>query len=137
VIFDPAVPWPSSGMTLEVPAHQDFVAAIRAMTRSAAVLSDLAIEDVQELQMAVDEAATLLLPLVDPGAGHGLRVHLEVAPAELGITIGACCRAGSAVDQTGLAWIMLSALVPEVEVARDGADIAIAIHRVSRAALRD
>jgi serine/threonine-protein kinase RsbW len=124
------VPRPSSEMVLAVPAHHDFVASIRALTRSAAVLSDLALEDVQELQMAVDEAATLLLPLVDPDADRQLRVRLAVEEAGLRVTMAARCRAGAEVDQTGLAWVMLSALDPEVAVTAGGGEIAIAMHRV-------
>jgi serine/threonine-protein kinase RsbW len=122
-------PWPSSGVAVEVPAHVDFVATIRAVTRSMAVLSDLSIDDVEELQMAVDEAATLLLPLVDPGLGRRLRVSFEVADGKVGIALSTACVPGGSVDRSGLAWMLLSTLDPDVSVeARDG-EIAIAVSR--------
>jgi serine/threonine-protein kinase RsbW len=121
--------WPSGSVTLEVPAHEDFVAAIRGMTRSLAVLGDLAVDDVEELQMAIDEAATLLLPIVDPDHDGGLRTTFDVAPGTLRLTLTACCRPGETVDRDGLAWMMLTALDPGAAVTVQGPEISIAVGR--------
>jgi len=121
--------WPSSATALDVPAHKDFVATIRAMTRSAAALSDLAVDDVEELQMAIDEAATLLLPLVDPDGDRRLVAEFQIEPADLCVTLRARARRGAEVDRSGLAWIMLTALDPEVVVASEGDDVSISIRR--------
>lgn len=120
---------PSGELMLRVPAHRDFVASIRAMTRSAAVLCDLTVDDVEDLQMAVDEAATVLLPLVDDATRSALEATFDITDGGLRISIAVPCADGAAVDRTGLAWAMLTALDPDVSEARDGSNIAISISR--------
>lgn len=125
--------WPSSASTVRVPAHPDFVSSIRAMTRAMAVLADLTLDDVEELQMAVDEAAILLLPLVGepPYAGREplLVADFDVQEGCIGIVLSAPCADGSAVDRTGLPWVMLSAIDPDVTVRAGEGTLAIAITR--------
>lgn len=121
--------WPSSCAELSVPAHPDLVASVRAMTRAMAVLADLALEHVEELQMAVDEAAILLLPLVDGDGDQLLRTQFEVEDGCVRIVLSVAGRDGAVVDKTGLPWMMLTALDPTAEIrAADGA-IGIAISR--------
>lgn len=126
---DADFPRPAGELLIRVPAHRDFVASIRAMTRSAAVLCDLSVDDVEDLQMAVDEAATVLLPLVDDPATSSLEATFDVTDDELRINLSARCADGAAIDRTGLAWAMLSALDPGVSEARDGSNISISISR--------
>jgi len=121
--------WPASRTSLQVPAHPDFVAPIRAMTRAMAVLADVSLEDAEDLQMAVDEAAILLLPLVDDSVAATLTVDFEVEAGVVCLCLAADCRPGASVDRSGLPWAMLSALDPEVAVqSRDGR-VAIEISR--------
>lgn len=121
--------WTLAPIDVAVPAHRDFVTAVRAVARSAAVLCDLAVDDVEDVQLAVDEAATLLLPLVEQEDGAELRARFEVADRLLRVRLSARCRAGAEVDTSGLPWIMLTGLDPSVEVARDDAVLAIAVTR--------
>jgi hypothetical protein len=121
--------WPAARTTLCVPAHPDFVASIRAMTRAMAVLADVALEDVEELQMAVDEAAILLLPLVDEAADRCFNADFEVEPGRLRVVLSATCRPGSSVDRTGLSWAMLSAIDADAEVQAQGDELVVAVSR--------
>lgn len=124
--------WPSSSATVKVPAHPDMVASIRAMTRSMAVLADIALEDAEELQMAVDEAAILLLPLVDrraERAQQALTADFEVDDGCVRIVLSAPCADGAAVDRDGLPWMMLGAMSVEAEVAQRGGRTAISVVR--------
>lgn len=140
MIFPANVSWPSSAVTVKVPAHPDFVASIRAMSRSMAVLADLSLEDAEELQMAVDEAAILLLPLLRGGDEakpdtatdadpRMLTATFEVEEGRVGFVLSAPCAPGSAVDRTGLPWMMLTAIDSDVSVRADGDAIAIAVTR--------
>lgn len=121
--------WPSGVVHLVVPAHADFLATVRAMVRSSAALTTLAVDDVEELQMAVSEAAILLLPLVDPDGPRHLSVDLEVSGDSVRISVSATCRPGATPDRDGLAWIMLNALDPDAEVSTTGADVSITLSR--------
>lgn len=126
-------PWPSSVLATEVPAHEDFVASLRAMTRAAAALADLPVDAVEDLQMAVDEAATVLLPLVAPEGDRRLRATFEVSTSGLAIELRARCRPGEQVDRSGLAWMMLTALDAGVDVIEHDDEVAIAIGRTGPA----
>ena len=129
-------PWPPSRTSVRVPAHPDFVAAIRAMTRAAAVRADVALDDVEELQMALDEAAILLLPLVDEGADASLHAEFDVEPGCVSAVLSATCRPGSTVDRTGLPWAMLSAIDPDADVRWHGDVLGIAVTRRREVPLR-
>jgi len=107
--------WPSRTVELTVPAHEDFVAAVRAQTRSMAVLTSLGVDDVEELQMAIGEAATLLLPVVDLATPF-FRIEFDLLPDGMRIALRARVRPGAAIDREGLAWMLLTALDPHVEV---------------------
>lgn len=121
--------WPSSEIRVSVPAHPDLVTAIRAMTRSAAALSDLDADDVEDLQIAVAEAAALLLPLVDPAGDRNLSATFRIEPARLGVTVSALCTPGAAVDRGALAWLMLTALDDQATVDEDAGALSITIGR--------
>lgn len=124
------VSWPSSNATVTVPAHADFLASVRAMTRAMAALADVALDDVEELQMAVDEAAILLLPLVDESGERSLTAEFEVEDSCVQVALSAACRPDAAVDRLGLPWVMLSAIDPGVQVSERGAgELAITITR--------
>jgi len=124
--------WPSSLASAEVPAHPDFVSSIRAMTRAMAVLGDMTLDDLEELQMAVDEAAILLLPLIADDGQPTLRADFAIEDGGLRITLGARCRPDASLDRDGLPWMMLIALDPDVAVTEEDRRISIGIHRRSR-----
>lgn len=119
----------SSNVLIQVPAVPEFVASIRAVTRSACALADLAADDVEELQIAVDEAATLLLPLVDPDGAGQLETRFVVGPGDIGVTLSVEASRGGEVDRAGMAWIMLTGLDPSVHVRTEGRELSIGIRR--------
>lgn len=121
-------PWPASATTLAVPAHPDFVASVRALVRSTAVLADLAFEDVEELQIAVNEAAALLLPIASP-TDPTLTARLDVAPGRLQVRLAVTADAGTGVDRDSLAWLMLSTLAPGLDVDEEDGVHAIELAR--------
>jgi hypothetical protein len=123
-----STPWPTSRTSLQVPAHPDFFAPIRAMARAMAALADVSLEDAEDLQMAVDEAAILLLPLVDSVAPM-LSVDFELEPGLVCLFLAADCRPGAEVDRSGLPWAMLAALDPEAAVQSQGDRVTIAVSR--------
>ncbi|MGN6161365.1 MAG: hypothetical protein ACTHOG_06615 [Marmoricola sp.] len=116
-------------MTVElaVPPSPEFFATIRAVARTASALADLNVIDIEELQIAVSEAATLLLPIATDGSS--LEISVDVEPGHVRIDLAAVCKDGAEVDTSGLAWMMLTGLDPDVRVSRDGATTSIAIER--------
>jgi serine/threonine-protein kinase RsbW len=121
--------WPAGTVTLSVPAHRDFVSGIRAITRSAAALCDLTVDDIEDLQMAVDEAATLLLPLVDADDPPQISANFEVTDGVLRIRLSVPRRDDLMPDRSGLAWAMLAALDETATISAQGATVSITISR--------
>jgi len=128
----PAVP--GSTVSLRLPAQREFVAGVRALTRSMGVLCDLTVDDIEDLQMAVDEAVTVLLPLVAHDVDEYLTVDFVVESPTLLITISIHRRPDGVPDRTGLAWAMLTALDEGVDVIADGPTLALRIGRTKQGA---
>jgi hypothetical protein len=120
--------WSSATVDLTVPAHEDFVSAIRVQARWVALRTDLGLDDVDDLQMAIGEAATLLLAVVDPSEAR-FRVTFAISPTTLHVVVCVRSRPGAEIDRAGLAWLLLTALDPDVVVASDDGETAIRLTR--------
>ena len=119
---------------ITVPAHPALVATIRSVARAAALLADLPFGDIEELQIAVDEAAILLLPLVTTKiAEPRLTARFEIGAGRVQVAIEAPCREGARVDIAGMAWMVLTGLDPTVTAFRDENRMTLAFERRTRA----
>jgi serine/threonine-protein kinase RsbW len=78
---------------VRVPARPDFVRVLRAVASSVAARGDMSFDAVEEVRIAVDEAATLMLGLRRDGAGTlamslepigpGLRARIVLTPGAI------------------------------------------------------
>lgn len=120
----------SGAIHMVLPASPDFLTSLRVMARTAAALSDLSIDDIEEMQMAVDEAATLLLPLALDG-NQELTATFTVRPAFMQASLSIPCVPGTSVDKQGLGWLMLTGLDPDVGIDEGGTMVSIRVSRRS------
>ncbi len=105
---------PISGeVTLSVPAHGAFLSLVRTATAGIGARLDLTIDEIEDLRIAVDEAAAILLPGAVPGAT--LDVLFVLAPRTLTITLLTETGDAPPPDQTGFGWTVLAALAGSVE----------------------
>lgn len=114
-------------VVLAVPPRPEFFATVRAVARSVSALADLVVGDVEELQIAVGEAALLLGRIA--ADGEPLEVIARIAPGCVSVTLSTRCEDEAAIDTSGMAWLMLTGLVPDVQVTRENATTSIAIER--------
>ena len=118
---------------LSVPAHGAFLGLIRTTSAAVAARLDLTIDEIEDLRIAVDEAAAILLG--DAGTSEGLSdrsvdVTFGLDPDTFIISLSADTGATSAPDQTGFGWTVLSALVGSVRADhRDGRTTIVLSHR--------
>lgn len=112
-----------------LPADPRLFATIRAVARSAAVLADLTANDVEELQIAVTEAASLLLPLPQGADAPVIKGHFEVAPGFVRVVLSTPNSLGAEIDSSGMPWILLSGLDTGAEVSYADATASIALTR--------
>ncbi len=111
---------------LRLPADRRFVAALRSLTSTLAAQCDLTVDEIEDLQIAVDEASALLLPHArQPEAWLSARFGLAMGCLDVVASVPA--RPDAAPDRTGFSWTVLSALADRLEVTSSEGVLAIGI----------
>ncbi len=119
---DPDADVDQAPVTLTVPASSAYVVLMRTAAAALAARADFPLDRLDDLRLAVDEAAALLIadaapgsPLTctmrgyaGPGGSRGLLVHLSTISTS-----------GRTPDRSGFAWAVLTALVDEVDARVD------------------
>jgi serine/threonine-protein kinase RsbW len=100
---------PAATVGLQVPAVDVYVSTLRLIAASVATRSELTVDDVED---AVDEACSLLLPHALPGTT--LNAEFALSPGFLGVDVSVAAADGAEPDHTGYAWTVLSALAGPV-----------------------
>lgn len=119
---------PTEGeVELRMPAESGYVAPLRMLVAGLAARSDLTIDEVEDLRIAVDEACALLLPHVQPNAP--LTARFGVRPGELAVTVEAATVAGAEVDRSGFAWTVLESLAGPVLVSDSGGTLSVQLSK--------
>lgn len=111
----------SNEISVSVPAHPEHVRLLRLVASSVAAGADFHVDEIDDLCLAVDEAAAHVLSAA--GASSTLTLRVLPVPGGLRVTVGsdASPRAWPPPDaDRGLAWVVLSALTSEVGYERDG-----------------
>jgi serine/threonine-protein kinase RsbW len=118
-------------VTLRVPASSAFVVLIRAAVSAMCARLDFTIDRIEDVKLAVDEAAALLLSDVPDGADLDVRFTPD-APDGMRVEMTAPTVHGRSLERDSFTWTVLTALVDEV-VATVSADrnltISLAVHR--------
>lgn len=107
-------------VSLSVPADQNHVHVLRAVSASVAARLPMSIDDVDDLRLAVDEAAARLLQLP---SGTRLVLRIEGNPGGLRVAISTDADATGWPDpdaKATLPWKILTALADGVAFERDG-----------------
>ncbi|MEJ5914161.1 ATP-binding protein [Pseudokineococcus sp. 1T1Z-3] len=113
----PPSPRPTGTVALRLPADPAFLSVLRTTAASLAARLDLTLDEVEDLRIAVDEAAALVLgdgrPGADPGPAH-LEAVFDLTPARLTAVVSGPATSLPASGE--VAWAVLEALVGQVEV---------------------
>ncbi|SFB73057.1 serine/threonine-protein kinase RsbW [Nocardioides terrae] len=100
----------TSDVELRLPTDSAFISVLRTATAGLAARLDFTLDDLEDVRMAVGEAAALVLEAAEPGADLTIRYWL--APREL--TIAVSTTAGSVVpERDSFAWTVLTTLAEE------------------------
>jgi serine/threonine-protein kinase RsbW len=118
---DPAAPdLDQAPVTLTVPASSAYVVLIRTAATALAARADFPLDRLDDLRLAVDEAAALLIADAAPGAvltcllqGYAGDRH------DLTVRLSTVSTSRRTPDRTGFAWAVLTALVDEVDARVD------------------
>ena len=119
------------GVTLRIPAQGAYVVLIRAAVQAMCARLDFSIDRIEDVKLAVDEAAALLLADVPPQSHLDVRLEPD-EPEGLRVELAADTVHGRSLPRDSFTWTVLTALVDDV-VATVAADrrltVSLAVHR--------
>jgi serine/threonine-protein kinase RsbW len=111
-------------VTISIPADPAFIGMLRSTVANIASRADFTIEEIEDLRMAVSEAATLLLPICD------------VITCELSFdanSVSVICRCNTSnppvQDMDELPWVLLEALVDSATTKTTGDAVEIHLQK--------
>ncbi len=113
-------------VTIEVPAQAEYVAVLRAAAAVIASRLDFTLDDIDDLRILIDEAASVLLT---SGAEGALHCVIEAAGETIRFQIRAHVPSGGTSPEEGFAWSILRALAHEVTSETDAEGQVIAVTR--------
>ena len=116
-----------AAVELRVPAQGTYVPMLRTLTAGLAARCELTIDEVEDLRIAVDEACSLLLPLVSSSPDAALVARFSLASGRLDVEAAVPAPPEAQPDRDGFAWTVLGALADEVEVRSENGRLAIGL----------
>jgi serine/threonine-protein kinase RsbW len=111
-------------VVVRVPAQRRYVGAVRNMATALAAQCELTLDQIEDVQLAVDEVCALLLPTADPSHGW-LEVTFQLVEGRFAALAQVNVAGSARLDRTGLAWSVLEALGDDLEVTTHGRTLAI------------
>ncbi len=109
-----AVSTVSADVELRLPADGAYVALLRTLTAGLAARLDFTMDDIEDLRIAVSEAAAMVLEESDPGAELDCRFRLD--PGQLVVLISTTAAAPGAPDYETFGWQVLTTLAESASI---------------------
>jgi serine/threonine-protein kinase RsbW len=113
-------------VTIEVPAQADHLAVLRAAAGVIASRLGFSLDDIDDLRILIDEAASVLLT---SGAEGTLLCEIEAADDTIRFRLTAAVTTASTAPDEGFAWSILRALANEVSSETDERGQVISVTR--------
>jgi serine/threonine-protein kinase RsbW len=114
-------------VTVQLPADARFLGTLRGLARSLAAQCDLTVDELEDIQMAIDEAFVLLVPYADDAVGVATTISADfvLAARQVDVEVSIPSEGAPEPDQAGLSWTVLEALTDQVAVTAGGGTMAI------------
>lgn len=108
-------------ISLSIPGDAVHLATLRATVASVAARAQLTLDQMEDVRLAVEEAATALL------AGRPPRIEMTLDPSAVPLTVTVSARPERVVElePDGFSWTILAAMTDGVSVDSDGAGVTI------------
>jgi serine/threonine-protein kinase RsbW len=104
-------------VSLSVPPIPGYLALLRTVVGGCAGREGFTLDQIDDVKMAVDEAAVQLLR---SNAGTGIHVDIELTEQSMIVSVGADVTEGTPIiDDSSFSWTILQALSDTVEVQTD------------------
>ncbi|UUW87360.1 anti-sigma factor [Pimelobacter simplex] len=118
-------------VALRLPADGAYASVLRTLTAGLAARVDFTMDDIEDLRIAVSEAAAMVLDEADAGAV--LDCRFELGAGRLALSIAADAAAPSSPDYESFGWQVLATLADEAAI--DAAPGRYAVRLVVRSSL--
>jgi serine/threonine-protein kinase RsbW len=119
-------------ITLTIPGDAAHLAVLRATVASVAARAHLTIDQVEDVRLAVEEAASTLL-LGNPAA---IETSMDITSRPLEIGVAADTAEPVQLDEDGFSYTILSAMTDELAIERDSTRVVVTMRFMSLAPLR-
>jgi serine/threonine-protein kinase RsbW len=110
---------------LRVPADGAYASVLRTTTAGLAARLDFTIEDIEDLRMAVAEAAAMVLEVADEGSD--LVGRFGLAPGEMTVSVSVSAEAPGEPDYDSFAWQVLTTLASSAKVEASGGHFTVSM----------
>ncbi|MEP9383710.1 anti-sigma factor [Nocardioides sp. KR10-350] len=95
-------------MELRLPAEGVYVSVLRTTTAGLAARLDFTLDDIEDLRMAVGEAAAIVLE--SAAAGTDVVARFWLGDRTMTVSVAADCAAPAEIDEDSFAWQVLTTL---------------------------
>jgi serine/threonine-protein kinase RsbW len=103
---------------LRLPADGAYASVLRTTTAGLAARLDFTIEEIEDLRIAVAEAAAMVLEVAD--AGSDLTGRFMLAPGEMAVSVSVSAASPGEPDYDSFAWQVLTTLSTSAKVEAAG-----------------
>jgi len=114
-----------SDVELRLPAQGVYVSVLRTTTAGLAARLDFTLDDIEDLRMAVGEAAALVLEAASPESD--LQARFWLGDRVITVTVDAAVDGPVSVDEDSFAWQVLTTLATSAEVTNTAGRLAITL----------
>ena len=116
----------TNAVTVSFPAQTQYVSLARTMAAAMAVRADLPIDQLEDLRLAVDEAAAQLV--LDAVPGTELRCVFFESDGSLRIEVRGTTASGTVPATNTFGWTVLTALVDDVTASIDSGEVCLTLN---------
>lgn len=103
---------------LQVPAAPEQLTLLRALAETVTLLADFGIGEVNDIRLALDEVATVLIRAAAPGSR--LDCELTYDDNELTVRVAGIAESQDALDDDGLSWHIVRSLTDSLNADQGG-----------------
>ena len=118
---------------LRLPAEGAYVSVLRTTTAALAARLDFTLEDIEDLRMAVSEAAALCLECAADDAD--LDVVFDLGADTIGVTVTTTCDTEAEIDEESFAWQVLTTLASSATVSTAEGELVVTLVMAPEAAV--
>ncbi|MDO3646335.1 ATP-binding protein [Nocardia mangyaensis] len=110
----------SASVHVRIGAELGQLVLVRAIAETAALLADFTLDEVADIRMALDEAATCLILAAAPDSR--IRCDFTADAFRMRITVRGVCAEPNPIDESGFGWNVLHTITDHLAVEHDPYD---------------